>query len=112
MTTFTINADAPVLVEFAPQPGVRGVSLKPEDIIGKSAQALDSAMNTIHHMARRVTTTIKDLAERPTEVEVMFGLKLDVEAGAIIAKTGGEASLNVKLKWELKKEEPTKIAQP
>ena len=108
MSTFTINANAPVLVEFETKPGIQKVALTPEDILGKSAQALDSAMNTIHHMARRVTATISNLAERPSEVEVTFGIKLNMETGAIIAKVGGEGSINVKLKWELEKEKQKK----
>lgn len=108
MPTFTINADAPVLVELAPQPGVRSVSLTPADLVAQSKQALDSAMNAIHQMAQQVTASLSNLAERPSEVEVTFGLKLNAEAGALIAKTAGEASLNVKLKWNLTKAEPKK----
>jgi hypothetical protein len=31
---------------------------------------------------------------------VAFGIKLDTEVGALIAKVGGEANLNVKLIWQ------------
>jgi hypothetical protein len=33
-------------------------------------------------------------------LEVSFGLKLNAETGAIIAKAGTEATINVTLKWE------------
>jgi hypothetical protein len=108
MTTFGINQDAPVLVEFEPQPGVVRASLAPEDIFAQSAAALDSAMNTIYHMARRVTATIDALVDRPTEVEVAFGIKLDAEAGAFIAKAGVEGSISVKLTWE-RSEKPVAV---
>jgi hypothetical protein len=39
------------------------------------------------------------MAERPAGVQVAFGLKFDAEAGAFIAKTGMEASVNVTLTW-------------
>jgi hypothetical protein len=100
MTTFTINEDVPVLVEFTPRPGVKQVSLSPDDLAEKSRKALDSAMDTIHHMARRVVGTINSLVVTPSALEVSFGLKLDAETGAIIAKAGAEASINVTLKWE------------
>jgi hypothetical protein len=101
MPTFVINNDAPVLVEFAPRPGVQQVALTPADMAEKSEKALDSAMNTIHQMAGRVSAALDTLAEhRPNEVEVEFGLKLDAEAGALIAKAGIEASVNVKLTWK------------
>jgi len=126
MAEFKIDEEAPILVELTPyvdlsqieiqtikpapematfrgKPGlVKSTGLAP-DLIEKSARALDSAMNTIHHMARRVKSTIENLIDPPSEVEVAFGLKLEGEAGAIIAKAGAQATLDVKLKWQNKK---------
>ena len=51
-------------------------------------------------MARRVRETVDALTDPPSQVEVEFGLKLDAEAGAFIAKVGTEAAINVKLTWE------------
>ena len=39
MNTVVINEDMPVLVEFAPAPGTRGVSITPENFEQKSAEA-------------------------------------------------------------------------
>lgn len=103
MTTFTIDEDAPILVELTPRPGLKQVSLSrlsPEEIAAKSKKALDSAMNTIHHMARRTVAMIDALTDPPTKVEAEFGLKLDAEGGAYLAKAGVEAGINVKLTWE------------
>ncbi len=100
MPEFRVNEDAPVMVEFTDPSGVREVSLSPDDLAEKSEAALDSAMNTVHHMARRVVDTVDSLITPPSSIEVSFGLKLDVEAGAIITKAGADANLNVTLKWE------------
>ena len=102
---FTINTgEDEILVEFAPRPGVRQVSLAigAEDMAGKSAKALDKAMSTIRQMGNRVTKTIKsiEVVDRPNKVELEFGLKLDAEAGAYIAKASTEASFKVVLTWE------------
>jgi len=100
---FTINTgEDEILVEFAPRPGVRQVSLSPGDVAGKSAQALDKAMSTIRQMGNRVTKTIKsiDVVDRPDKVVLEFGLKLDAEAGAYIAKASTEAGFKVVLTWE------------
>ena len=111
MTETTIRDEGtPILVEFDTmrQTGVRQVSRGPgripEELAEKSARALDSAMGTIRAMAHRVTETVKDikLAERPDEVTIEFGLKLDAEAGAYIAKAGTEAGFSVTLTWERK----------
>jgi len=100
MSTFTINEDTPILVEFAPRPGVRQVSLSPADLAEKSAQALDRAMGTIRQMAQRVSALRVTLPDEFTQVELEFGLKLEAEAGALISKVGAEASINVTLTWE------------
>jgi hypothetical protein len=101
MPTFTIDEDAPILVEWTPRPGVQQVSRdRIEDTAERAAKAIDSAMNTIHGMARRVRETVDALTNPPSQVEVEFGLKLDAEAGAFIARAGVEAAINVKLTWE------------
>ena len=103
MDGLKFDENAPILVEFTPRPGIKEISYKKEkleELTDKSAQALDAAMNTIHNMARRVTDTVDAMVTRPSQVEVAFGLKLETEVGALIAKVGGEASLNVKLVWE------------
>jgi len=100
MSTFIIDEDTPILVEFAPRPGVRQVSLSPDDLAEKSAQALDRAMGTIRQMAQRVSALRVTLPDEFTQVELEFGLKLEAEAGALISKVGAEASINVTLTWE------------
>ena len=104
---FTIDTgEDQILVEFAPlqTSGVRQVSLAigPQELAGKSARALDKAMSTIHQMGNRVTKTIKsiEVVDRPTKVELEFGIKLDAEAGAYIAKVSTEAGFKVTLTWE------------
>ena len=98
ISTFTINEDTPMLVEFAPGPGVRQVSLSPTNLAEKSAQPLDRAMGTIRQMAQRVSALRDTLPDEFTQVE-LGGVKLDAEAGALLPKVGGEASINVTLTW-------------
>jgi len=101
MTTPTVDQDTLILVEIAPRAGTRAVSrLSPADLANRSAEALDAAMGTIKKMARRVSTLHKEMPHEFTQIEIEFGVKLDVEAGALLAKAGGEASLNVTLTWE------------
>ena len=109
MTETTVEREgATILVEFDDlrRTGVQQVSRGPggipEELAGKSARALDSAMGTIQSMAHRVTETVRKMkvAERPDKVAVEFGLKLDAEAGAYIAKASAEAGFKVTLTWE------------
>ena len=101
MTTATTDKDTPMLVEFAPQPGVRGIGrLSTTDLAKKSAEAVEAAMGTIKAMARRISALREEMPHEFTRIEIDFGIKLDAEAGALLAKAGGEASLNVTLTWE------------
>jgi hypothetical protein len=100
MTTLTIDEETPILVEFAPGPGLKQVSLSPADLVEKSAQALERAMSVIRQMARRVSALHDELPQEFTQVELEFGVKLDAEAGALLAKASGEASINVTLTWK------------
>lgn len=100
MSTFTIDESAPILVDFTPAPSVVRTALPPTDLAQQSEKALDAAMNTIHGMARRVSASINALSGRPTKVEVESGLKLDAQAGALVAQARTEAGFNVTLTWE------------
>lgn len=101
-TEFTTDEGEPILVQFSEARGMQPVSLSGEDLAEKSAEALNKAMGTIREMADRVVGTIQDIkpTERPVQVEVEFGLTLDAEAGALIAKVSTQASFNVKLVWK------------
>ena len=109
MPTFTIDENAPILVEFKPAAGtVMRTALTPQDLAAQSEKVLQSAMNTIYAMVRRVNDTISQIkiAERPSTVEIDFALKVTAEASAIIAQTSTEASFSVKLTWVRLPEKP------
>ena len=101
-TEFMTDEGEPILVQFSEARGMQPVSLSGEDLAEKSAEALNKAMGTIREMAERVVDTIQDinLADRPAQVEVEFGLTLDAEAGALIAKVSTQAGFKVKLVWK------------
>ena len=101
MSTETTSEPAVILVELAPRPGVQQVALpQPAELAQRSAQALDKAWDTIRAMAERTSTLIDDLAGNPDEVQLEYGLKLDVEGNAMIAKAGAEAAISVSVTWK------------
>jgi hypothetical protein len=104
MTTTTETGDLPgsrtsFLVEFPPRAGLKDVTSKPEALSERSATAMNAAMSSIRDVADRVNSTVTGLIRQPEEVEVEFGIKLDAEVGALIAKTRVEAHMMVTLKW-------------
>jgi len=60
-------------------------------------QKLEQALATVRPTAERVLAAVRELA--PDQKEIEFGIKLNVEAGALIAKTAAEAHFTVKLTW-------------
>jgi hypothetical protein len=92
--------DTTILVEFPPEPGMRQVSITQFDLPQKSAEAVNKAMESIRQMAQRTILTIDALTNKPSLVELEFGIKLSTQAGALIAKTSGEGNIKVKLVWQ------------
>jgi signal transduction histidine kinase len=94
-----------ILVEFETRPGLRQVSLGAQEMLEKAAEsskkAIERAMKSMRGMAKRTMQTIREipLTDRPNSLTVAFGLKLDAEAGAVVAKAGAEATINVTMTW-------------
>jgi predicted butyrate kinase (DUF1464 family) len=61
----------------------------------------DEALQLANDCARKVSEQITALAPaiRPAEYTIQFGIKLDAEVGAFIAKSTAGAQLQVSLKW-------------
>ena len=98
-----INENITVYVEFHKEAGgFRETSRSSTDFAEKSVKALQQAMDSIHHMASRVNVMIDKISDRPSQVEVDFGIKFNSEVGAVIASAGMDCSINVKLIWENK----------
>ena len=79
----------------------------PGEIAARATQTLEEALDRIKPAAGAVVKKLRELSDRPDEVEVTFGLKLTAEAGAIIAAAGIEANYTVTLKWTARDELPT-----
>lgn len=88
-----------ILIDFPVRQGVKQVALTPADVARWSGDAVDSAMATIRAMAEKVAKAVDGLANRPDGMEVEFGLTFDAHVGALIAKSGVEAALTVRLIW-------------
>ena len=93
-----------ILVEFEDEAGLHPVSNDPQELIEKSQMAIERSMKTIKGMAKKAVKTIQSIpvSERPSTVEFQFGIKMNGEAGAMIAKVGAEAAITVTMTWEHK----------
>ena len=109
MPAFTVDegTPTPILVDFSPGPGLHETALvSPADLAAKSAKALDAAMDTIRAMAQRVSALPQTLPNEFQQVDVTFGVRLNAQAGALIAQASTEASFTVKLTWQRKSPKP------
>ncbi len=71
----------------------------PEEVAGKATQTFENALDHVRPVASAFIDKVRALHDPPDRVEVMFGLTMSVDAGAIIAKTGVGANFKVTLTW-------------
>ena len=75
------------------------VAHRTEAIVKQTTETFEEALDkTLVPVARAVMKCLEDIS--PQEIEVTLGLKLSAEAGVVISKVAGEASLTVKLTWK------------
>lgn len=99
LARFPLDDGGSVLVEIEPVVGTTRLG-KREDLIEDARTSFDKALSNVRGAATAALTQFRSMSQQPTEVEIKFGVKLTAEAGAIIAKTGLEGTLEVTLRWK------------
>jgi hypothetical protein len=88
-----------VLVEVADdEPGIERAA-RVDDVVVKARASLEDALDQVRAFANATLVKLQDLARQPEQVEVEFGIRLNAEAGAVIARTQAEGHLQVTLTW-------------
>ncbi|MEV4616108.1 CU044_2847 family protein [Kitasatospora sp. NPDC049258] len=67
--------------------------------VRQATAGFEQALEGVRAAARSALAVFRDESLRPDAVEIEFGVRLTAEAGALIARTGGEAHLTVRLSW-------------
>jgi len=89
-----------VLVEVDDQPGGavrRGGAVT--DRIVDAGQTFESVLTRMSPVVAAIVDSVRGAAETPDEIEIEFGVRLSAEAGVVIARTSGEASFRLRLRW-------------
>lgn len=98
------TAETPqLIVEFGTQPGMQPVSLlrvDKETLQAKSETAVQEALAAIMSVATRFNNLQDRIPVEFAQFDIEFGVKLDWEVGAMLAKAGSEANFNVKMIWK------------
>jgi hypothetical protein len=105
LAAFELADGGAVLVEVDQNEGVVQVGQKGE-ILRTVGKTFEEALSHVRDAAVSALTQFQSMARQPDEVELKFGVKLDAEVGAVIAKTGVEGQLEVTLTWRAPKEKP------
>ena len=84
----------------------------PTDQIEKrSVAAVQTAMSTIREMALQMDLMRQGIpgGSQPRMVKVKFGISLDIEVGAVIAKSNTGAALEVELEWARRSDDVLRV---
>jgi NTP-dependent ternary system trypsin peptidase co-occuring protein len=99
LMSFPLDAENSVLVEVdLDQPEIGPVS-RTGDLIKSATTSFDGALAHVRQAASIALSNFRDMDVRPDEVQVDFGVKLNAQAGAVIAKTGVDGHLKITLTW-------------
>lgn len=98
------GGDAAVYVAFEDEdPQIvraRGRDRSGSGAVDVAAGRFEEGLDQIRQMAGRTLERMVSLPAPPSTVELEFGVKFNVETGAVIARTGVEGHLKVKMVWE------------
>ena len=78
---------------------MRGGGIGSSEIVVKANESFESALDRVRWAAEGLLDRLTSLASPPDEVKVEFGVKLNAETGAVIAKAATEANFKINLKW-------------
>jgi hypothetical protein len=103
---FTLADDKTFLAEVDelddPNAFERAANADTSQLIVKAKKTFDQVLDEIEPVASTIITKLSKLNTPADEVEVKFGIKLNVEAGAVFASVGGEVNYEITLKWKNK----------
>ena len=93
-----VEGESEIIQEGVAKAGRVGDMVK--DTVKDVQTKFEDAMDAVRHNAQVIIGKVKELSDRPDEVEVTFGLKATGELGNFaVAKAGAEANYTIKMTW-------------
>src|SRR5579871_781424 len=83
----------------SPRGVMRGGAIASPEFVVKANETFDAALDRVRYAAESMLDRLTSLTRPPDEVAVEFGVKLNAETGAVIAKASTEANFKINLKW-------------
>jgi hypothetical protein len=72
--------------------------------IEQAGASLTRVVESVKPIAHAIVTGLCNGPSKPEAVEIQLGVKLSGEVGFFVAKSTGEASINIKMNWKLPQE--------
>ncbi|MEU3603401.1 CU044_2847 family protein [Streptomyces sp. NPDC006798] len=72
---------------------------RPGQVVARATRSLDEMLAGIRPVAENFVDGFRDMARRPDEIGIEFGLSLSAEADVVISRTTGQANFKVTLTW-------------
>lgn len=107
---FTLDDGTTVAVAPPARAGSGAVGLS--DRLEVAEKTLREALAPVTAAATQVMDGFRKIAQRPTEVEISFGVTLDGKLGGVIASAEAGAHLDVTLRWRGPSATPDNAASP
>jgi hypothetical protein len=73
---------------------------RPGEIVTVAGATLDAVLERFRPLARTIVGRLRELPEPPSQIVVEFGVKANLEAGIVIARSSTEANFRVSLQWQ------------
>jgi hypothetical protein len=70
-----------------------------DDKIEQARETFENALNKVLPITKTVVEKLRDMASKPDEIEVTFGVNLSTMAGAFIASASAAANFGVTVRW-------------
>ena len=100
LVRFDLDDGGSVLIEVGDrEAGVRRVS-RTGEVVKSAAESFGTALAGVRDAAATALRQFRTMDARPDEIQIEFGVRLNAQAGAVIARTGVDGHLKVKLTWQ------------
>ncbi|MFJ5924599.1 CU044_2847 family protein [Kitasatospora sp. NPDC092948] len=94
------HGDAGGVVMEVDEPAPGGRSGRAGEIAATATRTLAESFDQVRGAAAVLLERLSTLPTAPSTVQVELGVKINAEAGAVIAKTAAEGNFTIRLTWE------------
>lgn len=107
LVEFSLEDGSTILVE-AEETGTEGEMIRVSsestcrEIVNFSNKTFEESLGILKPVANTILSKLGDISKQPEEVQVSFGISLDLKAGMYISSVDAGANFNVTLTWKNK----------